>query len=399
MVSLRVIETEDSFRGVDGGGLWRREPFRIFFPLGVVLAWLGVGHWLLYATGLSTSYSCQLHGLIQVQAFLMAFAVGFLLTALPRRTQGPPPSNVEMTAAALALITTAVATLAGHFAVAQTAYASLFALLLQFAIRCFVGRTAGRRPPAAFVLIPIGILHGLAGAGLIAASPALHAWPWTLRLGPLFVEQGVFLCFTLGVGSLILPLMSGTPPPADLGSSPRERAKAFGYAAAGLAFFASFVLEAAGWSRIAPLLRAVVDALGLGIGGGAWRPPGKPGLHRQLAWVSIWMMPVGLAASALLPDYRVAALHVLFIGGFSLLVFAVATHVSLSHLGLLQPALGRPPAVVILGISFGLALSARLAADVSNSYFDHLGLAAGCWIFGSAAWLAYIGPHLLRFKS
>jgi hypothetical protein len=46
-VSLRVIETEDSFRGVDGGGLWRREPFRIFFPLGVVLAWLGIGHWLL----------------------------------------------------------------------------------------------------------------------------------------------------------------------------------------------------------------------------------------------------------------------------------------------------------------------------------------------------------------
>jgi uncharacterized protein involved in response to NO len=111
------------------------------------------------------------------------------------------------------------------------------------------------------------------------------------------------------------------------------------------------------------------------------------------------MMPVGLAASALLRDYRVAALHVLFIGGFSLLVFAVATHVSLSHLGLQQPALGRPPAVVILGISFGLALSARLAADVSDSYFDHLGLAAGCWIFGSAAWLGYIGPHLLRFKS
>jgi uncharacterized protein involved in response to NO len=393
-----VIETEDSFRPPDAGGPWRREPFRVFFPLGVVLAWIGISHWLLYAAGLSSSYSCQLHGLIQVQAFMMAFAVGFLLTALPRRTQGPPPSSIEMTAAALALITIVVAMLAGRRAVAQVAYASLFALLLQFAIRRFVGRTAARRPPAAFVLIPLGIVHGLLGAGLIAAAPELYAWPWALRLGPLLVEQGVFLCFTVGVGSLVLPLMGGAPPPADLDSSPRERAKALGYAAVGLAFFASFLLEAAGWTRSAPLLRAAVDALGLGIGVGAW-PPGKPGLHRHLAWVSLWMMPVGLAASGLLPDYRVAALHILFIGGFGLLVFAVATHVSLSHLDLKHLALGRPPALVILGASFALALAARLAADFSDSYFDHLGWAAGCWLFGSAAWLLFLAPRLLRVKT
>src|SRR5262249_54551852 len=156
-----------------------------FFPLGVVLAWIGISHWLLYAAGFSASYSCQLHGLIQVQAFLMAFAVGFLLTALPRRTQGPPPSSIEMSSAALALTTIPVALILGRRTAAQAAYASLFVLLLQFALRRFVGRAAGRHPPAAFVLIPIGILHGLAGAGLIAAVPALHARPWALRLGPL----------------------------------------------------------------------------------------------------------------------------------------------------------------------------------------------------------------------
>jgi hypothetical protein len=197
---------------------------------------------------------------------------------------------------------------------------------------------------------------------------------------------------------LILPLMSGAPPPADLGSSPREHAKVFGYACVGLAFFASFVLEAAGWSRSAPLLRAAVDALGLGIAGGAgW--PGKPGLHRQLAWLSIWMMPIGLAASGLIPDYRVPALHILFIGGFGLLAFAVGTHVLLSHLDLHDLVLGRPLAIVTLAVSFGLALGARLAADVSHSYFDHLGWAAGCWLFGSSVWLIFVGPRLLRPKT
>jgi uncharacterized protein involved in response to NO len=325
----------------------------------------------------------------------MAFAVGFLFTALPRRTQGPPPSTVEMFAAAIFLIVTAALIVAGHWKAAEGVYAALFALLLQFALRRFLGGSAGRRPLAAFVLIPLGVLHGLAGAALIASSSALHTVPWLLRLGPLLVQQGVFLCFTLGVGSLILPLMSGTPPPPDLGSSPRERAKALCYGAAGIGFFASLVLEAMGWARTGPLLRGAIDAVGLGLGGGAL-PPAKPGLHRRLAWLAIWMMPAGLVASGLLPDYRVAALHILFIGGFGLLTFAVATHVSLSHLDLPELAAGRPTAVTVLAVAFGLALAARLAADVSNSYFDHLGWAAGCWLTGSAAWLFFLGPRLLR---
>ena len=56
---------------------WRSEPFRLFFPLGVFFAWIGVGHWLLYATGVTTTYSCRFHGLVQMQAFMMAFAMGF----------------------------------------------------------------------------------------------------------------------------------------------------------------------------------------------------------------------------------------------------------------------------------------------------------------------------------
>jgi hypothetical protein len=39
---------------------------------------------------------------------------------------------------------------------------------------------------------------------------------------------------------------------------------------------------------------------------------------------------------------------------------------------------------------------ARLAADASNTYFDHLAWAAGSWLIGSAVWLAFLGPQLLR---
>lgn len=375
---------------------WRNEPFRIFFPLGVLFAWIGVGHWLTYAMGVTGTYSCRFHGLVQMQAFMMAFATGFLLTAVPRRTQTPAVTRTEMAALATALVVSTVGAIADRWVISEIAYAGLFVLLGQFALRRFIGRAAGRRPPAAFVMVPIAALQGFAGAVLIAAAEFYGVPVWTSSLGRLMVEQGVFLCLTIGIGGLILPIMGGALPPPDLGSSPREAWKALAYACAGATIFASLVLEQAGFERGGPILRAMVVALGLGFGGGAWRAPGKTGLHRRLVWLATWLMPVGLIVSALWPDYRVPALHILFIGGFSLMAFGVATHVALGHLNMAQLGLGRPPVVIILGAAFIVALLARLAADASNTYFIHLGWAAAVWILGSAVWLGFFAPKLLR---
>ncbi|HUY26739.1 MAG TPA: NnrS family protein [Candidatus Binataceae bacterium] len=377
--------------------VWRSEPFRYFFPLGVIFAWIGVGHWLTYATGVTATYSCKIHGLVQMQAFMMAFATGFLLTALPRRTNSPAVSRIEMGALTIALAVTTVGALAERWLISEIAYAAIFLLLVQFALRRFMGRAAGRRPPAAFVLLPIAALIGMAGAVLIAAAEFQGAPAWSSSLGRLMVEQGVFLCLAVGIGALVLPLVAGAPPPPDLGSSPRETWKAVAFAGAGFAIFASLMIEQAGYERIGPLLRAIVVALGLGLGGGAWRLPAKPGLHRQLIWLSAWLMPAGLVISAIWPDYRVPSLHILFIGGFSLLVFGVATHVALSHLNNMeQLALGRPPVVIILAAAFILALIVRFAADASNTYFLYLGWAAALWIAGSAVWLLFFAPKILH---
>jgi hypothetical protein len=190
--------------------------------------------------------------------------------------------------------------------------------------------------------------------------------------------------------------MAGAQPPADLGSSPRETRKALLYAAAGATILVTLVAEKLGAERAAPVVRALVVAAGMAAGGGAWRPPGKAGLHRRLVWTAVWCMPLGLAASGLFPDYRVPALHVLFIGGFGLLVFGVATHVTLSHVALDSLAMTSPPAVAVLGACLVLAMLARVAADWSASYFAHIGSAAALWLVGTAAWLAYVGPKLLR---
>ena len=374
----------------------RDEPFRLFFPLGVVLAWVGIGHWLLYALSLAETYSCLAHGLAVAQGFLVAFAAGFLMTAVPRRTASAPPSAVEVCALAVLLILTTTAAAGRWWRSAEIAYAAALALLLRFVAVRFAPSRAARRPPASFVLIPMGLVAGIAGAALIATCSSGAAGASWLAMGRLLTEQGVFLCFALGAGALILPLVRGTPPPRDLGSAAAEWARAGGYLLAGLTIVATFALEACGWVHVAPVLRAgAVAASGL-LGGGMWRPPQRPGLHRRLVWLAGWMMPLGLAASGLAPDYRVPALHVLFIGGFSVLAFGVATHVSFGHLGLERLAEGRSAAVVAVGAGLLLALASRVAADFSHTYFDHLGWAAACWIGGSAVWLVRLGPRFVR---
>jgi uncharacterized protein involved in response to NO len=378
---------------------WQREPFRVFFPLGVLLAWVGVGHWLLYTLGVTATYSCLGHGFVQLEGFLMAFAAGFLLTAIPRRTAARPPGRATLWLVGLALVADTVGAAAGRWAVGQIAYLVALVTLLGFAGRRLAGATAGRRPPPSFVLVPLGLAAGACGASFVLAWAGWDAPGWTLGLGRLFVEQGVFLCLVVGAGGLLLPLMmGGAPPPDDLGTAPRMARAAAGYAAVGAVILGSLVAEQAGAVRAAPLARAAAVATGLVLGGGA-APPRRPGLNRRVAWTAAWLVPAGLAASGLWPDLRVAALHLTFIGGFALLAFAVATHVALGHLGLETIRDGRPLVVTVVAVTFGLATLARVAADASGAYFAHLGWAAGLWLAGSAAWLAALGPKLLRGKT
>ena len=103
------------------------------------------------------------------------------------------------------------------------------------------------------------------------------------------------------------------------------------------------------------------------------------------------MIPAGLLIAVILPDFSIAALHITFIGGFGVSVFGVATHVSLSHLGMEKLALGRPWPVVVIALTFALAALTRVLADAADTYFEHLGWAAALWLIGSAPWLTFFG--------
>jgi uncharacterized protein involved in response to NO len=373
--------------------MWRREPFRLFFPLGVVLAWIGIGHWIAYWAGWIGSYSCLAHGLVQIQGFLLAFALGFLLTAIPRRTESAPAPAWGLAAAVTALATTTIAAFADRWWIAEGASIAIVLGMVAFAVRRFAGAGAGRRPPAPFVLIPIALGCNVGGGVLIAWGTSQSGAAWGITLGRLLVEQGLFLCLVMGAGALVLPLMAGASPPADIGSSPAIARQAVAYAAAGLLVVATLVAESAGSERLAPIVRGVVVASMLAVGAGVARRPQKPGWNRRVAWLAVWLVPAGIVLAGLVPDYRVPALHVTFIGGFGLLAFAVATHVTAAHLELESIRDGRSRLVAIVAGASLVAMLGRVTADATRTYFEHLAASGAIWIVGSAIWLGTLAPR------
>ena len=377
-------------------GVWRREPFRLFFPVGTLLAWVGIGHWIAYWAGWVQEYSCLSHGLVQVQGFLLAFALGFLLTAIPRRTGSPPPAAAGIAAACGGLVAMTTAAFAQRWWLAEGATVAIILGVVAFAVRRFVGTGGSRRPPAAFVLLPMGLACGVAGALMIAWGSSPGGSVRALAMGRLLVEQGLFFCLVMGAGALVLPLMAGASPPADLGTHPAVTHAALGYGAAGLAVIASLVAEAAGSGHVAPVVRGLVVAATLIRGAGVLDPLDRPGWNRRAARLGACLVPFGPILAGLVPDYRVPALHVTFIGGLGLLAFAVATHVTAAHLDLVELRDGRPRVVAVVAGALLIAMLGRLTADSVATYFEHLAAAGMLWIAGTAYWLVRLVPAWTR---
>src|SRR5213596_396275 len=73
------------------------EPFRIFFPLGVLVGISGVSLWPLFFGGMHHSfYPGVMHARLMIEGFMGAFIFGFLGTAFPRLTGTPHLSRKEL---------------------------------------------------------------------------------------------------------------------------------------------------------------------------------------------------------------------------------------------------------------------------------------------------------------
>jgi uncharacterized protein involved in response to NO len=336
------------------------------------------------------------HSVAQIQGFLTCFAVGFLFTFVPRRTGTPPPAEWEM-GAALALPTAAVACAwASDTALATWLWLALLAVAAGFAVRRLRGHPRGRFPPV-LLWVPAAVIAGVAGALLVAApsriAPSHPLEAWTIGRG--LLVQGFLTGLVLGVGGLLLPVLTrGEELPGPVEPARRRRRIAL-HALAAAALLGSFPLEVLWSPRLGFGLRAAISLAVLLSSARIHRRPSLPGLLRRLVWLAAWLVPAGFAVGSLGPRFRGAALHVLFVGGFAQVALAVSTQVLLARGAPGGRAAARPLAVRAMAGFLAAAFGSRILAALDVRHVAAwLGIAAFAFCAAIAAWAALVGPAL-----
>ncbi len=374
------------------------EPFRLFFPLGVLAALIAALYWpgLTYQMGF-TRYPSQFHILMMIFGFMWAFIIGFLTTAVPQLTQTKDLAAYELSLL-LALYLSAII---GLFLQAYLFTQASFFVTLLYLIMTLARRfaTRQRNVPPTFIYLPFGLLSALI-ATAITIGQGLELIPYTdelTRLARNLLYQGMILFLLIGIGGFLIRSILGWAPALPEKESdqlphisPTALAKNIHLGAA-LAVFASFLLEGVDLTY-AQALRAVVVTLILIAQVKIHRIPISGKLTSTTLLIALWLLLLGLWGQVFAsPQYSIAFRHFCFIGGFALSVFAVATRVIFSHCGyseLLQKRYAPfSIAVTIMGIGLVTRFSATL---VPSTFFTHLSYSSFIWCLGVLIWSSAI---------
>lgn len=376
-----------------------REPFRLFFPCATLAGLIGVALWLLMLWGWTENYPGPTHARLMVQGFFGGFIFGFLGTSMPRLVEAAPLSAREAFSLLTLFLVNITANTVGWNGVADAIFIGEIALWFTF----FKGRWhAGKdRPPPGFVLVGLSFASALAGTALhLAGWHRELSEPLALLARLLSFHAFVLLC-VLGAGGFLLPRFLGLGVrrkfPASAAASPEWKCAAGIALTAGLGILLTYGLEAAGWNRVAGIVRAAVIVAYL-----AYEMPlerlrwNGRGVQWQLI-TGLICMPLGVLAAGWFFTNRVAWLHLELVGGFALITTGVATRVVFGHTGGRDTMERFHPWLTIGAVLMVLGLASRMIGDfVPGIQPTHYFYGALCWLIGAVIWAVVVLPRVLR---
>ncbi len=367
------------------------EPYRVFFASGALWSIVGVALWPLYHAQLLGFYPGFAHARIMIEAFGGAFVVGFLGTAGPRMASAPKLTPWEL--AWLLVLHQACAL--SHLTLRIVWGDGLFVALLLSLLLCLVVRVLRFRqepPPAQMLLALAGLLCGMGGA-LLLLSPSTFTHVPRLRLAQLLLYQGCLLPPVLGVGSFVFPRMLGGGF-GEAASRRQQTLRSVRALAAAAGLLGSFFLEAYGHVAVGYGLRAGVAAAYLLLEV-RWRTVRRGSLTTGLKW-ALGLGALGLVLAPMWPAQHVTIEHLLYIGGFGMLMLIVGSRVLFGHSGDLEGFFARggwPRWLVFLGVL--AALTRATPAWRPSTTVSHHIYAAVTWAALTLGWLLW---HRRRFS-
>lgn len=370
--SIRLSIAPPSPQRHSGAQFWA-DPFRPFFLLGWTISLISLLVWPLFFAGL-IDFPARSHSFLMIQGFFAAFAVGFLWTALPRMLEVPGPGLRRIVAGLILIAGNTVLHLSGFHFLGHVCFLGVLGLIAEFGLSRFPARRD--LPPPSFVLVVGGLLLGGVGTVLVALGEAGVKLGYFYGLGRLLLMEVFLLFLVLGVAAFLAPRFLRLPSKQSLPDS-RTPSKAWKLQAllAGIAggiVLAGAAIQAGGWIRLGSLLIALSLTAYLLYQVPLWR-----GLQTR-TWMANGLRVALLCSLAapwtrfVWPEARIAAVHLLLLGGFGLLTLIVGTRVVFGHSGyshLFKTRLS--PVGVIVGL-YMASLVVRLAGEVATGIWAPL---------------------------
>lgn len=366
------------------------EPYRVFFASGAVWSIIGVSLWPLFYAQKIGFYPLFVHARLMIEAFGGAFVVGFLGTAGPRMATAPKLTPLELIWLFALHQASAISHLTLHLAWGDGLFVALLASLLM----CLVIRVLKFRkeaPPPQMLLALTGLGCGLAGT-LMQLMPATVLDPQRLRLANLLLYQGLLLPPVLGIGSFVFPRMLG----GDFGdprTAAQGRVKLVRAILASLLLVGSFLLEASGQVIAGYALRALVTLVYLLVEV-RWQTQQGGSLTKGL-FLALISAFLGLALAGFFYPQHISVEHLLYAGGFGMLILVVGSRVLFGHSGDLAGFFVKCwQARLLVALGLLAAVTRAVPAWAPATTISHHIYAA--WVWG-AVWLLWLLWHRKRF--
>ena len=361
------------------------EPYRPLFTLGILAAVAAALVWPLYALGW-IAYPAPLHWTLMVQGFLVSFVLGFFLTAYPQFHHTRKTEPWETLVVVTLLLAVAVSAAFGSAIVPQAGFLAAIVFLVISVSRRIPERRGGA-PPEEFLFVLAGFLFGVVGS-VWALLVALGIAPEPAPRAPLrLLTHGMMLSIVLGMGGLLVPTFSAMKSPLEIPGIARpgeRRPRRLLYGALLSLFLAAAVLESTGAVAPAAWLRALVGVPVLFLVWKIARPLERSDRVSTVLKAAGWCLAAGLVLAAAQPT-SLAGDHVLFLGGFGLLIQGIATRVVVTHGPWPRGDESRVlrwdgPALVLA------AIVVRVTAEVAPAKTALYGIAGLLWVLAWILW-------------
>lgn len=356
----------------------KENPYRLFFPLGILSLLWGVLLWVPLLWNSGSNYPIMAHRYLMLNGFSASFIGGFLMTAVPRFSKTSTATIFEILIYFfITVFGLAFAFLENEIGVYTFSFLQA-ALLLVFLLRRIFKRK--ENPPFSFIFIFVGI-------GLWMVSAFMSIFMMSDAFKNLHYE-GAITAIILGVGSRLIPGILGHSDIIQYQKEHYEATKSFlktiplHFIGIIIVFISSYFLT----EYFGSIVRMFVV---LFISFFYWKIYIFPKERNALTWsiwISCWCIAGSFVLKAFWQDGFIHASHAFFLTGIVLLTLLIATRVLVSH-GPRDKRLENSK--ILYAVSFLLILTAatRVSAFLMpDQYYQHLAYSSFVLVIAVVLW-------------